>query len=117
MYLRMAASSRILLAGKGRTRLGHAVIVLKPVRQEQRAAALLLGVFDQRNGRRLVRYGVERPDQILAGTAQCRRASASDGEAMLFGASGRMALVRGGNEPAAGRQVELEFAGRAHHQG
>src|ERR1700733_4213138 len=56
----------IVLARKGRFRLGHAVIVFEAVRQQQRAAVLLLGIFGQRDGRRLVGDGVERPNEFVA---------------------------------------------------
>ncbi len=75
------------------SRLGHAVIVFELVGQQQRAAALLLGILGQRDGRRLVGNGVERPDQILAGAAQRRRAGRGDLEAMLLGAGRRLHLA------------------------
>ena len=77
------------LAREGRLRFGHAVIVFELVGQQQRAAVLLLGILGQRDGRRLVGNGVERPDQIVAGAAQRRRAGRRDREAMLLGAGRR----------------------------
>ncbi len=53
-----------------RLRFGHAVIVFEPVGQQQRAAILLLGILGERDRRRLVGNGVERPGQIVAGAAQ-----------------------------------------------
>ena len=58
---------RLVLAREGRVRLGHPVIVFDTVGQKQRAVVLRFGIFGQRNGRRLVGNGVERPDQIVAG--------------------------------------------------
>ena len=56
---------RLVLAGKGRVRLDRSVVVLDPVRQQQRAPVLLLGILGERDRRRLVGDGVERPVQIV----------------------------------------------------
>jgi hypothetical protein len=39
---------RLVLAGKGRVRLDRSVVVLDPVRQQQRAPILLLGILGER---------------------------------------------------------------------
>ncbi len=89
-FARVGASA---LRANVASRFGHAVIVLEPVGQKQRAARLLLGILGERNRRRLVGNGVERPGQIVAGAAQRRRAGRRDLEAIFLGAGRRMHLV------------------------
>src|SRR5579872_3817579 len=81
-------------AGERGARGGDAVIVLEPVRQKQRAARLLLGILGERNGRRPVGNDVERPDQIVAGALQRRRAGGVNLEAEFLGADRRLSLLR-----------------------
>jgi hypothetical protein len=106
----------IVLAGKRRLRLGHPVIVFEPVGQQQRAAALLLGILGQFDGRRLVGDDIERPGQIVAGAAQGGAAGRGDGETMLVGASRRMHGVICRRHAADAGNIEAELACRAHHQ-
>ena len=106
----------IALAGKRRLRLGHPVIVFEPVGQQQRAAALLLGILGQLDGRRLVGDDVERPGQIVAGAAHGGAAGRGNGEAMLVGAGRRVHRVLRRRDAADAGDVEADLAGRAHHQ-
>ena len=112
----LARGGRIVLAGKGRPRLAHSVIVLQTVGQKQRAAVLLLGIFGKLDGRRLVGDGVERPGQILARAAQRRGAGRRDLEAMLRGAGRRVHRLFGRRHAAAAGHIEIDLAGRAHDQ-
>ena len=70
----LALCRRLVLAHKGRLRLGHPVIVFDAVGQKERAAPLLFGIFGERDGRRLVGDDVERPGQVVADAAQRRGA-------------------------------------------
>ena len=114
--LRALACRNIVLARKSRLRLGHPVIVLEPVGQQQRAAALLLGILGERDGRRLVGNGVERPGQVVADAAQRRGAGGRDLEAVLLRAARRMHLLLGGGHAACAGDVEIDLAGCAHDQ-
>ena len=109
----VALRRRHVLAGEGRVRFGRAVVVLDAVGQEHRAAVLLLRVLGQRDRRRLVGSGVERPGQVVADAAQGRCPGGGDLEAVLLGAArGVRRLVDGGHAAAAG-DVEVELAGGA----
>ena len=108
----------VILAGKRRLRLGYPIIVFEPVGQQQRAAALLLGVLGQFDGRRLVGDDLERPARKLGSIAErARLAGLLDREpdfgdiatlsvrlaASLCAACLRRRLRRGGTSSAGGR--------------
>ena len=63
---RLASAASALLRANIALRFDDAVIVLHLVVELQRAARLRLGVLGQRDGRRLVRNGIEREGEVLA---------------------------------------------------
>jgi hypothetical protein len=107
---------RGVLAGKYRLRLGHPIIVLEAIGQEQRAARLLLGILGERDCRRIVGNGIERPGQIVAGAAQRRGAGRRDLEPVLLRAGRRMHGILSRGHAAFAGNIEIEFAGGAHHK-
>ena len=111
----LALPGTIILARKSRLRLGHPVIVLDPVGQQQRTAALLLGILGERDGRRLVGNGVERPGHVVADAAQGRGSGGRDVEPMLLRAAGACTSSLEGSRRRAG-DVEVDLAGCAHDQ-
>ena len=105
-------------------RFDHAVVVVHLVVEPQRTARLPLRILDQRDGRRAVGDGGERPGEIAAADAvQHRRAVALDQEAALLAAR-RQSCVRRACarirrrilETALAHHVEAHIAGRADHQ-
>ena len=107
---------RLVLARKGRLRFGDPVIVLETIGQKQRAARLLLGIFGERDRRRLVGDGVERPNQLVAGAVQRRRSGGRDLEAKFLRAGRRPHVLFRRCHAALAGNVETDLAGRAHDE-
>src|ERR1700760_3250203 len=60
---------RLVLEAEGRLGVGDAVVVLELVRERERAARLQFRLLVERDGRRLVRNGVEGPDDVVVAEA------------------------------------------------
>ncbi len=112
----IAFRRRLVLARKGRARLGDPIIVLEPVGQQERAARLLLGILGERDRRRLVGNDVERPGQVFTDAAQSRGSGRRDLEPILLRASGRLDFFVGRRDAAGAGNVEIELARRAHDE-